>query len=32
MSFDIRSYNVTFSAVKDNNKKEIIIYDLKIEV
>ena len=31
-TFRMRSYNVTFSAMKDDDKKEVIVYDLKVEV
>ena len=31
-SFFKRSYKITFSLIKDNTNKEIIVYNLKIEV
>jgi hypothetical protein len=30
--FFIKSYKITFSGIRDENKKQIFVYDLKIEV
>ncbi len=32
ITFFIRSYRINFTVIKDDNLKEIIVYDLKIEV